>query len=55
VLADIELIPDDNELKYSKQDQQGNAAFNERYSHTTQWQSAQEDPKQKQKNFTLFI
>jgi hypothetical protein len=35
-------------LKYDKQDQQGKAVFNERNTHTTQRQGAQEDPKQKQ-------
>jgi hypothetical protein len=38
-------------IKYDKQDQQGKAAFNERNPHPTsnksQWQGAQEDPKQK--------
>jgi hypothetical protein len=39
-------------FKYDKQDQQGKAAFNERNptrtSNKSQWQGAQEDPKQKQ-------
>ncbi|XP_060569863.1 uncharacterized protein LOC132728268 [Ruditapes philippinarum] len=40
------------QLKYDKQDRQGKAAFNERNptrpSYKSQWQGAQEDPKQKQ-------
>jgi hypothetical protein len=34
--------------KYDKKDHQGKAAFNERSPHPSQWQGAQQDPKQKQ-------